>query len=363
MIDEASGKIASSKKTIQSLTKKKEELIIHKNSLKNQESSILKHEQEIKKLINDTHDNHLWYAYEKLRLKEEAERNENGKIFDELRRIHDIEILLPSAKNAQEKLDLENEYKGLLQKYFSEEIARDEIALERKMKLRALLNKYIKSIEYFAYGIPIELPSPAKVYRNGKKSTFHYQRQRLTEFVKSKNIFDPELKLTPEQKKKSKLTTQEYLDLFGLKTTQLYRNWNQHGCPKPSKNGATIQDMIDWYKKRNSHLGAKSAKERNNNIMFQKFMSFRVEFSELCAKNTIKYVLPDPQDPTRGVAYKYNKSSKEAVWERNYGDTEIKLKRNPKQAAAENSKIIFAEDDPFFYGKINFLLQRLQSNN
>jgi hypothetical protein len=336
-------------------------------------------QKKIMEFLEKCHDNHEWYAFENLRSTEEKKRQSGlgtTPLMKEIDDAWDAQIRINSSLKSEVNPKDEKIVEDFRNKYLKDAIEKDQQAVSNKMALNSLLKKYIKSIHICGHGFPSHKatrpyhPTKEGFRRADEPSCYQTHRNELSEFCQSAGLEHKRFELSDEQKKKKLLSRKEYGEIFGVRDREITRYWKDYGCPKPSIDGATHEDMIEWVKEYNQKIkndGKHLGSDKHDDRRYQKFFSFKVEFTDLCKKDTTKFVCPHHEDPKSGVSFTYSTHSGLAQWEGSFGEKEIKIMRNPNEIGIKSDinktdDCIFMEDDPILLGQFRFQTMFLRTN-
>lgn len=328
-------------------------------------SEVKQNQKEIKELLEKAHNHNEWLAYETLRIDLDDKKYSTGKYagknisksdqkkYDDIWSISLMDDQINQLRKGNQTKEKRNKIEELIEKidtirykYFSDEIEKDQEALEMKMKLNALLSRYIKKIEYFPFGLMnIKKTKPYENRDKGELSCSDQIKKRLNEYLEKHNLItvsEPDLK-------PKKWTGATIKKVLGISSNSTLKNWLAEGMPDPRVEGVSIKDTILWKKKRDmvNHSVSNSKANRHLNQIYKQFRGFKIEFSDICKPDTIKYVLPYYKNPKAGICYSINRKNQQATWESNFGDVEIKMNRMMEKGKPVKSKkpTIYVCDD------------------
>jgi hypothetical protein len=314
--------------------------------IQDSQKEIIGNEKEIKQLIDKAYIDHEWMAFEELRIsltdkrgseavletnhglseKEENQWMDMNTLWNfgiEYQKVANDPELSNKPTERQNQLDqIIKDWDGLRNKYFAEEIKKDEEGHEFKSKLAHELRKIIKEIKLFPYGFPQHPPSKAKA-NPGKTwlSCEAKHRIELNDWIENHLGEDSLSARTKELLKKEKAGNKiKQIDIQNLfaTTKKTLRKWKDLGMPNVLE-GAKVSQVLKWYEKANKSKQS-SQKKRTENETLSRFMGFSVEFTDLCTSNTTKLVVPYWKNPTIGQAIEYNTEKKEMRVLGQYGD-------------------------------------------
>ena len=320
--------------TINDLGDEKDELI---KLLEDQQDNLRKHiqdkqalaksKQNIQELLELANNDNFYMALQaklieygkipdgELDAKQKAERKDIYRIWDIKREIKDAVF----AKDTELEEKLEKEDIKLQKKYFKDEIEKDSKAYEFRKKLNLELKRFIKRVVYYPFGFPLEEASLPFNHRKGR-STYDKHSEELLEYLESrKSVSLKDLK----PKRKSGWSEQEIITALGIPRTT-YRNYvNRKQIPHLVKTKKNLSQVWKAFVK----IGKKDIKSSYNNSIRDKLMMFggyKIEFTDICKPDVVKYVVPYHNDPTSGISYNLNRKTKMLVQDFAFG----KSKRN-----------------------------------
>lgn len=360
MFNEYAEKMKETNSELKLIKEKYEEEKTKYESKKLAKTEVIQNEKEIKELLGKAHNYNEWYACETMRVDLEAKKFNTGK--------YECKTI---SKSDDDKLDeiwsldlakTDNKEKDKIRyKYFSKEIKQDEEAVEMKMKLNALLKKYIKKIEYHPFGFgTIEKTKPFAYRKEGECSCNEKTTTSVQRYLE-KNKLCNEDNSNLNQKKWSGSKIMKVLEIGSNSTlTKFFKE----GMPDPREKGVSIQDTIKWKQERDfaTNNVSRSKKTKSLNTQYKKFAGFSVEFTDICKANMIKYVMPYHKDRKSGIAYNLNTKTRLSEWESNFGDEEIKMSRRREEDGTiskptnKEKNYIYVEDDKIMKNQLYMMI-------